>query len=262
MVSSAAKRLPFRGIGDVTLSFLILVQCFLFVVETSLKNAELVSVVQITIDALFVLDLCGRIAGTGRAYWRSMFNVVDAAIVVISVVGHAFAPGLQSLTALRVIRLMRMFRILRLIPNIDHILRGIARALRASRGVFLMLLILLIFFSILGYLLFRTTIPSHFADPLIASYTVFSLFTVEGWNEVPSLVATNTLDYYLIRAYVIAVIIFGSFFALSLANAIFIDEMVMDNNSDLENQIDRLTYIVEKQSRQLEELKDLVKEQK
>lgn len=260
MVSSVTNKLPFRRVGDVTLSFLILVQCVLFVVETSLENGALVSIVQISIDGLFFLDLCARVGNSGREYWRSVFNIVDASIVAISVLGHIFAPGLQSLTALRVIRLLRMFRILRLIPNIDHILMGLRRALRASRGVFLMLLILLVFFSILGYLLFKTSIPTHFADPIVSSYTVFSLFTVEGWNEVPSLVPTNTLDYYLIRAFVIAVIIFGSFFALSLANAIFIDEMVMDNNLDLEKQIENLVGIVEKQSVQLEELKHLMKE--
>ena len=43
MVSSVTNKLPFRRVGDVTLSFLILVQCVLFVVETSLENGALVS---------------------------------------------------------------------------------------------------------------------------------------------------------------------------------------------------------------------------
>ena len=122
-----------------------------------------------------------------------------------------------------------------------------------------MLLILLVFFSTLGYLLFSISIPSHFADPLIAGYTVFSLFTVEAWNEVPTLTAPDTLEYYMIRGYVIAVIVFGSFFALSLANAIFIDEMVMDNNSDLEMKLEKLILIVESQSKQLKEINNQLK---
>lgn len=259
MTSSVLQIKKMKGIGELPLSLLILLQCIIFAIEVKVDDKELMTAIQIAIDGLFLVDLFYRVRCTGKAYWKSVFNTVDASIVIISIAGHLFAPGIQSITALRVVRLLRMFRILKLIPNVEHILVGIGRALKASRGVFLMLLILLVFFSILGYLLFRTSIPSHFADPLIASYTVFSLFTVEGWNEVPSLVAIGTLDYYLIRGYVISVIVFGSFFALSLANAIFIDEMVMDNNTDLESKVDKLTSVVEHQSKQIEELKVLLK---
>ena len=87
-------------------------------------------------DFLFLIDLIGRINTAGKLYWKKLYNWIDGSIVIISILGHIFAPGVQSLTALRVIRLLRMFRILTLIPNIDHILAGIGRALKASRGVF------------------------------------------------------------------------------------------------------------------------------
>lgn len=248
----------FRRMREVTLSLLILVQCLLFGLESKFESYSILTFLQFSIDWIFLGDLLIRVKDNGKRYWKAPLNIIDAFIVIASVVGHFIVSDAQTLTALRVIRLLRMFRILSFVPHIENIIQGVARALRASKGVFLMLAILLTFFSILGYLLFRTSIPSHFADPLLSGYTVFSLFTVEGWNEVPALVTGGTLDYYLIRAYVISVIVFGSFFALSLANAIFIDEMVMDNNAELEERMDKLIAVVELQNRQISDLKSII----
>ncbi len=247
-----------KGIEELPLSLLILLQCLLFWVESHIPNSHIINSFQIIIDWLFLIDLGIKSKAIGKEYWKSPLNIFDAAIVLISIASHVVLEQSQTLTALRVLRLLRLFRIMRLIPNFEHIAIGIKRALKASRGVFLMLAILITFFSILGYLLFSNTIPSHFADPMLSSYTVFSLFTVEGWNEIPSLVERDTIDYYLVRAYVISVIVFGSFFALSLANAIFIDEMVIDNNNELEEKIDNLTNLINTQNKQIEELNKAV----
>lgn len=240
------------------LGFLIVVQLGLFVISTTHNTWPSLYLVQVVIDIIFLLELCARIYKQKCKYFKNPINVIDACIVIVSCLGHVLFQNAQVVTALRVVRLLRLFRIMKLIPNFEQISNGISQAAKASRGVFLMLLVLLSFFSVLGFLLFKESIPSHFADPLLASYTVFSLFTVEGWNELPSLVSTDSIDYYLIRAYVISIIVFGSFFALSLANAIFIDEMVMDNNAGLEKKVDDLNNQLKHQSAQIEELKKLL----
>ncbi|ELD1800110.1 ion transporter [Vibrio fluvialis] len=251
-----------KGIGELPLSFLILVQCLLFVFESYVSNFNILSYAQFAIDCVFLIDLLIKIKLLGRGFFRKPLNIFDSIVVFISFAFHLVMENSNTITVLRVVRLLRLFKLLSFVPNVEHIIKGIGRALRASRGVFLMLSILVIFFSILGYLLFKNSIPSHFSDPILSSYTVFSLFTVEGWNEIPSLVSPNSIEHYLIRAYVITVIVCGSFFALSLANAIFIDEMVMDNNDDVEVKIRELTSLVEKQSNQLEDLKRLIIEQR
>lgn len=247
-----------KELNGAVLGGLIVLQCVLFTIASKVENNLYIQCIQLIIDIIFLLDLIAKIYARKRSYWRVPVNMLDACVVVLSLLGHFIFNDAQAITALRVIRLFRLFRILKLIPNFEQISNGISQAVKASRGVFLMLLVLLSFFSVLGFLLFKESIPSHFADPLLASYTVFSLFTVEGWNELPSLVTTDSIDYYLIRAYVISVIIFGSFFALSLANAIFIDEMVMDNNIELEKKLDGLTLQIEKQNQEIKELKDFL----
>lgn len=246
--------LLFTGLSEISLSALILLQCCLFIVEGTLEFQGLIDGTQLIIDGIFLIDIIIKVRAYGRSFWCSPVNILDTIVVLLSLGLYALSADPESLTALRILRLMRMFRVLRLIPNVDHILKGLSRAIRASRGVFLMLMILVAFFSILGYLLFSNVLPSHFADPILASYTVFSLFTVEGWNEIPNLISNTSLHYYSIRIYVISIIVFGSFFALSLANAIFIDEMVMDNNSEIEARLAHLTALVERQSLSIEQL--------
>ncbi len=252
------KILPMKEINGRALGTLIILQCALFTIASKVENNLYINSVQFMIDVIFALDLFAKIKTRKLTYWKKPINALDASIVIASLLGHFILPNSQTLTALRVLRLFRLFRILRLIPNFEQISNGISQAAKASRGVFLMLFVLLSFFSVLGFLLFKDSIPSHFSDPLLASYTVFSLFTVEGWNELPSLVTADSINYYLIRAYVISIIVFGSFFALSLANAIFIDEMVMDNNAELEGKVDKLTSQLEYQCTQIEELKQLL----
>ena len=247
-----------KGIGELPLSFLIFLQCLLFVFESYFTDDQSLSYAQFAIDCIFLIDLLIKVKNSGVNFFNKPVNIFDSIIVITSFACHIVVDDSHTITALRILRLLRLFKLLSFIPNVDHIAHGIGRALKASKGVFLMLSVLVIFFSILGYLLFRNTIPSHFSDPILAGYTVFSLFTVEGWNEIPTLATPGTIDYYLTRAYVIAVIVFGSFFALSLANAIFIDEMVMDNNDDVEMRLKELTSLVEKQSNQIEDLKKLI----
>ena len=56
----------------------------------------------------------------------------------------------------------------------------------------------------------------------------------------------------LTRFYFVIVVLIGGIFGMSLANAIFVDEMTMDNNQDLEKKIDDLFE-------ELRELKNILK---
>ena len=64
--------------------------------------------------------------------------------------------------------------------------------------------------------------------------TIFSVFTVENWAAAPaaSLLGQPWL-YYGVNSFVILVLVIGGFISLSLANAIFVDEMASDNNDDV-----------------------------
>jgi len=46
--------------------------------------------------------------------------------------------------------------------------------------------------SILTTHFFGQIVPEYFGNPLISSYTIFQIFTIEGWNEIPAAIAANS----------------------------------------------------------------------
>ena len=86
------------------------------------------------------------------------------------------------------------------------------------------------------------------------------MFTIEGWNEIPSEIALaverqgSPYGSWIIgfaRLYSAIIVLVGGILGMSLANAVFVDEMTIDNNQDLERKIDDL-------QQQIAELKSLL----
>ena len=157
-------------------------------------------------------------------------------------------PDVSFLLVFRLARLIRLLRFLSFVPNVGKILEGLGRALRASVFVLLILFVLNFILSLFTCHLYATVAPEFFGNPIISSYTIFQLFTMEGWNEIPAVIAQRTETPFLAgltRFYFVMIVLFGGVFGLSLANAIFVDEMLVDNNDALEAKIDRLQKQVE-----------------
>jgi voltage-gated sodium channel len=164
--------------------------------------------------------------------------------------------GEGSLAFLRMFRFLSMVRILKLIPDTAQMVRGVLRAIKASRAIVILLGIQLVFFSLLGFTLFGRPLPDFFGTPLRSLNTIFSVFTVENWAAAPeaaSLLGQPWL-YYGVNTFVIMVLVIGGFISLSLANAIFVDEMASDNNDDVKAQLRLLKRDNQAMQAQLEEI--------
>ncbi|MBV7328648.1 ion transporter [Chloroflexi bacterium TSY] len=146
-------------------------------------------------------------------------------------------------TLLRLGRFLRFIRIMRFVPNAEHIWTGILRSLRASVSVFLVLLFLNLSLSMGATMLFGEIAPEYFGNPLISIYSLFKVFTVEGWYEIPDALAeagASTSVVLMLRLYFMVSVLIGGILGLSLANAVFVDEMILDNNDDLEEMVKEL----------------------
>ena len=203
----------------------------------------------------FLIEVVLKVGRDGwAAYWSSGWNRFDFAVVVLSL--PALLGPFVDLSAfafvlvLRLGRLFRLFRVLRFIPNLDHLVTGARRALRASVGVFLARLLVNLILAVMATLLFRELDPEHFGNPVTAGYSIFQVFTVEGWNEIAEgLVERATSDSAMdprwvvvtVRLFFAVAVVVGGILGLSLANAVFVDEMMMDNNDVLEAKVDQLT---------------------
>jgi voltage-gated sodium channel len=198
--------------------------------------------------AFFVIEALLKIRRfSWRGYWESGWNRFDFIIILVSL--PAFIEpfmdvhGFSTILILRIGRLFRMLRLVNFIPNRDHLGAGIARALKASFGVLVGLFIINLVLSIGASFLFSHLAPEHFGTPFLSMYTMFKVFTIEGWYEIPDLLASRADGQewaYLARMYFVVSVTIGGILGLSLANAVFVDEMTMDNTRDLEQKVDRL----------------------
>ena len=209
----------------------------------------------------FIVEIAIKIRTDGwKTFWTSGWNRFDFVVVVLS------APVLLSpvllvrelwvLLSLRLGRLFRLFRLLRFIPNREHLWHGVKRALKASVGVFLALVLINIVLSIGANQLFARVAPEYFGDPVISSYSLFRIFTIEGWYEIPEEIAARVahpLMSVLARLYFMGSVLVGGFLGVGLANAVFVDEMTIDNNADLESKVDQLISEVQALRRQWDE---------
>lgn len=96
--------------------------------------------------------------------------------------------------------------------------------------------------------LFKTIAPEFFATPTDAIYSIFRLFTIEGWYEIPDSVAIQlSLAWARVtRVYFCVLLVLGGVIGLSLVNSVFVDAMVSDNNDDIKEKLDQLEFKIDK----------------
>ncbi|MEP0936868.1 MAG: ion transporter [Cyclobacteriaceae bacterium] len=197
----------------------------------------------------FILEIIVKVAFNGwKSYINNSWNKFDFVLVAISIPSLfellVHIPDMSYLLVFRLLRVLRILRFMRFIPNISHMIAGVVRAFRASIFVFVAIFIYNILLAVLSSHLFREASPEHFSNPLISLYSVFQVFTLEGWNEIPASIVADmdpkSWQAPLTRLFFVFVVLTGGIFGMSIVNAIFVDEMVQDNNDDLEDKIEAL----------------------
>ena len=197
--------------------------------------------------SFFLLEALAKIQVMGlRGYLASNWNRFDFLLVLASLPSFLLLfmdiPDLSFLLVLRLARVARFFRFIRFIPNIEHLLAGVRRALRVSSLVLVAFFLYNCTLALISCHLFRDLAPEHFGNPLLALYSTFKIFTIEGWFEVPDRLAQELSAGAAlgVRLYFVACVVTGGLFGLSIINAIFVDEMTSDNNDDISLEIDAL----------------------
>jgi len=214
----------------------------------SLRHSFLLHYLDFGFVVLFMVEAIVKIKAWGwQRYISSNWNKLDFVIVVFSL-PCLFAiflpfPNTSALKLLRLMRFIRLARLMTFVPHMEMIISGLGRALRASVFVLLLLMFMNFLLALFTCHFYGEIAPEYFGNPLISSYSIFQMFTVEGWNEIPQVIAArSSTDLFagLARFYFVLVVLFGGIFGMSLANAVFVDEMTMDNNNVLEEKVDRL----------------------
>lgn len=200
---------------------------------------------------LFLFEAMVKIQVKGFSeYWSDGWNRFDFIIVLlalpscVNLFGLAL-PGTNVLLSLRTIRAFKSFRLLRFVPNIDSLLNGVKLAFKASFIVAIGMIVLLFVFSIITTFFFGSAAPEYFGNPALSVYSIFRLFTIEGWYDMPEAIAANSGSAMGIfaRIYFSILLFLGGIIGMSLVNSIFVDAMAADNNDEV---LEKLSQLEEK----------------
>ncbi len=188
-----------------------------------------------------------------KEYWKDGWNKFDFIITLVAIpslmnifVETGFATNI--LLSLRTLRVFKSFRLLKFIPNINGLLKGIGIAVKTSFIVCVAFAILLLIISILSSTLYGKIVPDLFGDPGSSLFTIFRLFTGDGWSEIPTEIAANSSELVgRLTKIVFAILFFiGGILGLSLVNSIFVDALAGDNNDEVLRRIDELEKKIDK----------------
>jgi voltage-gated sodium channel len=198
---------------------------------------------------VFLLELVVKLKTLGTEnYFASNWNVFDFILIALalpslfSLFFEHFIFNLNFLLIFRTMRIFKFFRFIRFIPKVDKLISGVYRASKASIIIIFAFFIFNFIVSLLSCFLFKTISPEHFGNPLISLYSIFKIFTVEGWFDIPEAISDSLslTESFFVKIYFIIILFFGGIFGLSIVNSIFVDSMISDNNEDLEKKVDSL----------------------
>lgn len=247
----------------VILSVILLNAVVIYLQESGISHPLIVAV-DVACTLIFLIEMLIKHLTFGvKEYWRDGWNRMDGILVIISLPSlitpfvDASSFDFSILLTLRLMRVLRFFRVLHFFPKITQIGAGLKRALRDSGVVLVGFFILLFIFGMINCSLYREVAPQYFDTPLNSIYSVFRVFTVEGWYEIPDTImaATSPLIGKLSRLYFCFLLGAFGLLGMSFINSVFVDAMAEDNNDDVKLQLDRIERRLEEMEQKLLEKK-------
>lgn len=155
-----------------------------------------ISIVLLPLDVaftiFFIIEMTVKIKYLGKSFFKDKECVFDLLIVVVSSIPLF---GLFSLDWIQVMRLT---------------LVGLS--------------ILIFLLSIILSSLYGSIVPEYFGNPLESIYSVFRLFSIEGWYDIAE----------------------HSSYIMGFVSSMFIDEVTSDNNDEVLQRLSKLEEILKK----------------
>ncbi|HTO15531.1 MAG TPA: ion transporter [Edaphocola sp.] len=198
---------------------------------------------------IFIVEMIIKVKHYGfKKYISNGWNRFDFILVVLTIPSLAALFFDQSsmefniFLSLRVFRAFKAFRLLKFLPQVDNFTVSVRRAIKSSYVILFSFFILIFIISLISTSLYRNIAPEYFSNPVKSFYTIFQLFTIEGWYEIPNHIAERSSDTiaFFSKLYFSILLFFGGILGFSLVNSIFVDAMVSDNNDELEDKVSQL----------------------
>ncbi len=250
-------------LNDYFILYLIVANAILIFIQEFESSGNVLDYFEPVFTLLFIVEMSVKINNKGFAkYISDGWNRFDFILIIISVPSLAVifyndSPlQLNIFLTLRVFRVFKFFRLIRFFPDANSLVSSVQRALKASYIVIFGFFVLVFIVSLVSCSLFKKIAPEYFGNPLESFYSIFRLFSVEGWYEIPDLIASRSepMIGFLSKLYFVFLLLCGGIIGLSLVNSIFVDAMVSDNNDELQKEISNLSYKIDTLAKRIDEL--------
>ena len=128
-----------------------------------------------------------------KGYWEKGWNKFDGLMVILSL--PSIMASFMPITDMSLLLMLRALRILRIIyfvkGDAEKIGQNFLIALRKSSSLFVGYFIVICIFALLSTSLFGQAAPQYFGTPMDSIYSIFKLFTIEGWYDIPDALANS-----------------------------------------------------------------------
>lgn len=212
---------------------------------------------------IFIAEMVMKIRAWGfKNYWKDGWNRMDFILVTMSIptlltpFAERVGWNLGILLIFRLLRVLKFFRLMKIFPNFTEIMQGFRVAMKKTWAVLAAFALLIFIFALINCSLFRDSAPEYFSTPLQSFYSVFRLFTIEGWYDIPDALTCNAgpVAAHLVRIYFCLLLILGGIIGMSLINSIFVDAMAEDNKDEVLKKMKKMEKDMQKLQSTLDEL--------
>lgn len=211
------------------------------------------------ITLFFLVEITIRFIGepNKKAFFKNPWNIFDTLIVVVSLI-----PIQDSEMALigRLIRIFRVLRMVSIVPELRLLLNSLLKALPQLGYVILLMFIIFYIYAAIGASFFAAINEDLWGDISIAMLTLFRVMTFEDWTDV---MYETMAVYPLSWMFYLTFIFLTTFAFLNMVIGIVVN--VMENEhaqEEKERAIAEGDLTIEDLSKQIEELKQMIKDQK
>jgi Ca2+-binding EF-hand superfamily protein len=155
--------------------------------------SDAIEAANLVFTGFFTIEMLLKLGGLQLDYFRDQMNLLDAAVVVSSLV-EIFMGSDGAMSSMRAVRLVRVMRSMRLFSQIESMRRLLEATAKSGAAIFnfgVLLFFFLVIYALIGLHAFGGdfgspvyTAPGRFDDFRYAFYTVFQILTRENWHEL------------------------------------------------------------------------------
>lgn len=199
---------------------------------------DLLTSIDQTILYMFVVELILRLIAYRLDFLKDPWSIFD-----LCVVGIAFFPAQDAVSALRAARALRALRLISVFPKLRKVVEGLVMAIPGICAIAGVMVIIICIFALIASKLYGASYPAWFGNLHLSVFSLFQIMTLEGW---PDIVRTVMQQKPFAWIFFVIYILIATFSVLNVFIAVVVDAMQRNHNEDTESEQEKIDMINKK----------------